>query len=408
MTRSRMAASGDSCPSPAPPSTSGTVRPPATPTMWASKVGQSTHGLRSRTFMGSFQRLSEILAPTCQAASDLEQLRIVRQPHPGELDQTLAEAARSRRARPCPSGAGARLDVDHEHRATDRRGRHHRPRAGSLPGHGPIGGTGSPKPRDYAAGAGPADHWAGRALTLRPRHGLGRGRPRARRTEALPHPIPRLGQADGGGPPALHRRLHRQPRHGERGGTEGQGLRRPSASRRSDSRTPWRWPTNGGFARSAQATLDDQQALGKAVKDYREFERQWWTTPATSGARSSTTSSSTASCSREPRTLDGRAGRVRARPRHGRGVHRQQRCDPRRLAEAIFHETNLAMHSSGGHVPLIDEEEWLGIVHDANDEVNNLRQQGYDVNYVPVPRPRPPSVKAATGRASATRPRSRS
>ena len=137
MTRSRTAASGGLLPLSGPTIDLGNGKTTRYTDYVGLQGGTDPMVSASRTFMGSFQRLLEILAPTSQAASDLEQLRISGNPIQSELDQSLAQARGIRTGDAMPERGGARLEVDQNiARLTADDGIVARALR-SLPGHGP-------------------------------------------------------------------------------------------------------------------------------------------------------------------------------------------------------------------------------------------------------------------------------
>ena len=407
MTRSRTAASGGLLPLSGPTIDLGNGKT----TRYTDYVGlQGGHdGMvsSSRTFLGSFQRFLEILAPTSQAASDLEQLRIAGNPIQSELDQSLAQARGIRTGEATPERGGARLDVDTNiARLTAEDGIVARALEASQD-MDRIGGTGAPKPKDYAAAVGLSEI----ALDSLSRYGHGMVSAEANPAlGALKHSLTQyrdwakrmdeshqkfvdafIGSHDHANEAALRAKGLLPER------LKGRMARRPL---QPESKDPKAWAVyrqklnamhqQQARLRTARKVRTEQRwtikkALGKAVKDYREFERQWWDHPGDKW-RSVLYDKFIDGILESENRAHWTAGLDESLRSRGMGKEfiAQIHSDDRRLAQAIFHETNLAMHSSAGHVPLIDEEEWLGIVRNATDEVNNLRQQGYDVNYVPV------------------------
>ncbi len=385
MTRSRTAASGGLLPLSGPTIDLGNGKTTRYTDYVGLQGGADSMVSASRTFMGSFQRFLEIVAPASQAASDLEQLRLSGSPIQGNLDQSLAQARGIRTGEAMPERGGARLDVDANiARLTAEDGIVSRALEASQDiDH--IGGTGAPKPRDYTAARDLSDI----ALDSLSRYGHGM-------VSAQTHPA--LGALKHS--LTEYRDWAKRMEEGHQRFIDnfiGSHDTKNEAAQRAKGFMPAKLKTKAfkdpvAAAHQRRLRLERtrqrwtiKQALGKAVRDYRQFESEWWNHPGDKW-RSVL----------YDKFIDGILGHENlahwteelddslASRGMGREFINQLHSDPKRLAEAIFHETNLAMHSSAGHVPLIDDEEWLGIVRNANDEVNNLRQQGYDVNYVPV------------------------
>ena len=126
------------------------------------------------------------------------------------------------------------------------------------------------------------------------------------------------------------------------------------------------------------------QALKKAMKSQRDFEKTWWANPPDRW-RSVLYEKMVAqilhrtSGTERIANLDDRLKDYGWDEKQIAAVH----SDPTQLAHAIWQETKMAAENIGG-ARLLNDAEIREVYDNAVDEVNALREQGHEVTYVPV------------------------